>query len=334
MRRGLLFREVFPGRGSRRSSLCRRTTISSWPGSCHREGNDVPTECRGAILLLRIGVHRYIEVYNPHQFARQQRIDQGAPWFMSSPGDIIGLVLILRSRAILAHVWASIITKRVYKTYTYYLWYDNHQRDFHKTLLIELPPMREHGILRTHYKSRTTNVDVEWATRTQCLDNWNIVSIEHPVGPLVQEDVLAKTNASFYHYLEKLLGKDPRVSKGPGGPFIRDLNKLVEVKAADPCSAPVEKSKGKRPVMNPPATTGRLALNHSSKKKRKESSPSPPQDKSACEPLAKKKSLSPSKTLLLENQRRRLHLLREKSGKKIDRLERKGGRKRRWYSQP
>ncbi|ERN01619.1 hypothetical protein AMTR_s00090p00062790 [Amborella trichopoda] len=50
--------------------------------------------------------------------------------------------------------------KEVYKTYTYCLWCDNHQRGFHKTLLTKLPPMKEDGTFRTHYKSKI-NVDAE-----------------------------------------------------------------------------------------------------------------------------------------------------------------------------
>ncbi|ERM93764.1 hypothetical protein AMTR_s00004p00269340, partial [Amborella trichopoda] len=118
--------------------------------------------------------------------------------------------------------------------------------------------------------------------------------IECPVGPLVPEDVLAKTNVSFCHYLENLLETDPRVPKGPSGPFIRDLNKLIEAESADLTSIPIQKSKGKREVMRRLATRQRLAYNLSSQKKRQERSPTPPPDEPAHEPLAKRKSPSPS----------------------------------------
>ncbi|ERN19815.1 hypothetical protein AMTR_s00064p00171270 [Amborella trichopoda] len=128
--------------------------------------------------------------------------------------------------------------------------------------------MRVDGAYYTYYKFKITNVDI---------------------GGCFGED-----KCIFYHYLEKLLEIDPRVSKGPTGPFIRDLNELVEVEATDPAPTPVEKSKGKREAMNPPATRGRLARDPSSKKKRQERRASPPQDEFACEPLTKRKSPSPS----------------------------------------
>ncbi|ERN10486.1 hypothetical protein AMTR_s00161p00055170 [Amborella trichopoda] len=231
---------------------------------------------RAALLPLRIGVQRYIELYNPHRFSRQHRIDQVCHVvyeFTRWPnwlGSCIKIVwdsctcLGLGRQVIIPHY-----SKEVYKTYTYCLWNDNHQRGFHKTLLTKLPSMREDGTSRTHYKSKITNVDVKWATRTRFPDNWNIVNIERPVG------------------------NDPWVSNGHADPFIQDLNAYVEAEAAHRASALVENSKGKREAMNPSATRGRLAHDLLSKKKMQERSSSPTQDEYVHKPLAKRKSPSP-----------------------------------------
>ncbi|ERN10097.1 hypothetical protein AMTR_s00013p00260780 [Amborella trichopoda] len=144
-------------------------------------------------------------------------------------------------------------------------------------------------VVSIEYKDRTIDQSCKGIDRRL----GGIDLIERLVGPLVQEDVLVETNASFYHYLEKFLKIDPRVSKGISGPFIKDLNELIEDEAADPTFAPIEKSKGKRVAMSPPTTRGRLARDLLSQKKRQERNPSPLEDEPAHIPLAKRKSPYP-----------------------------------------